>query len=396
MWVIALGVITVVTVFFAFLTTQKLSETEEARQRAVQAAQNAESAQRAEIDKLAAVSEVVGFKDTGAGAKTNPAAVRSQLEEIAATFPSVDSGTATLSAAIPPILADYNGLSQQTRDLTQQVAQLRNDLAARQNELRSSIAQKDETIASLTRELEDTRTSLNTQVADLERQRDAGREQIRDLERQVAEANSTADASQRELAGEIRQLGDRNTILSERLNGVQRAAQEPDARITGASQMLGKAWFDRGRLDRVHAGMEFEVVDRRSGKVKGRIKVIDVQDEMSEARVLVEDDRYNPIAAQDFVRNALYDPDRMPIAVLLGNGFGKYSENDMRNLLVQVGVEVRGDINPEVDYLILGTPFFDPDTGDVVPFESFDPYKEAESLSVQIVPMRDVMAWLGF
>jgi len=60
-----------------------------------------------------------------------------------------------------------------------------------------------------------------------------------------------------------------------------------------------------------------------------------------------------------------------------------------------VGIRVVREITPEVDYLLIGTPFFDTETGEMVPWSSDEVYKAAQAASVQIVPFRDAMDWLG-
>ena len=83
------------------------------------------------------------------------------------------------------------------------------------------------------------------------------------------------------------------------------------------------------------------------------------------------------------------------VAVLLGNGFGRYNANDMKSMLAEVGVTVREDVSIEADILLLGTPFFDEETGEMVPWDARDEYKAAQSFSVQIIPLRDWTQWLG-
>jgi hypothetical protein len=106
-------------------------------------------------------------------------------------------------------------------------------------------------------------------------------------------------------------------------------------------------------------------------------------------------DQYDPVRADDVILNAVYDPSRTPVAALLGNGYGKYNANDMRSMLQEAGIEVREGVSSETDFLLLGTPFFDEETGDMVSWDSNDDHKAATSLSVSVIPMRDWSQWLG-
>lgn len=106
-------------------------------------------------------------------------------------------------------------------------------------------------------------------------------------------------------------------------------------------------------------------------------------------------DRFNPIGSGDKVRNAVFDRNRTPVAVLLGQGFGRYSAADMKAKLAEVGIAVVEEVGVETDYLLLGTPFFDEETGEMLPWSGQDSYKVAQGMSVEIVPRRDWLAWLG-
>jgi hypothetical protein len=106
-------------------------------------------------------------------------------------------------------------------------------------------------------------------------------------------------------------------------------------------------------------------------------------------------DRFDPIASDDLILNAVYDPARTPVAALLGNGFSQFSEGDMKVKLGEVGIATVIEVTNEVDILILGTPFFDEDTGEMIPWADHEAYKLAQSLSVKVVPFRDAMVWLG-
>ena len=82
-------------------------------------------------------------------------------------------------------------------------------------------------------------------------------------------------------------------------------------------------------------------------------------------------------------------------SVARSGDFSVISGNDIRSMLASVGVEVREGVSSETDYLLLGTPFFDEETGDMVGWESQDGHKAASALSVEVVPMRDWSQWLG-
>jgi hypothetical protein len=392
MWVIALCVISLVTVFFAY-TSQQTSAELQASLDTARADLVVEQTQRGDINEaFRNLSRATGWDASGS---TELTALQGQIGELAGVFPSVDPDTVSLEGTMAGLIGDYNGLKSANQNVDREVNQLRQDLSARQLASTQSIGEKDGTITQLRRDLEDTRNSFNTQIVDLERQRDALRDQYRDLDSRLAELRATADTEQRNLTTEAGVLKQRNDILSERLDAVARRTEQPDGSILTVSERLGKGWIDLGRLDRVRLGMQFEIRNASTGSVKGRAEVSRVEENRSEIRILTVADRFDPITPNDLVLNAIFDPTREPVAVLLGDGYGSYSAGDMKALLGEIGILVHAEVSNETDYLILGTPFFDPDTGDLLPWSSQASYKASEALSVQVVPRRDWMSWLG-
>ncbi|MFQ5749534.1 MAG: hypothetical protein ACE5H3_08765 [Planctomycetota bacterium] len=396
-WVIILVVLLVSMAGFGFLQMQQNARLEE-ENASLRASFQSERAERVkETDQLTDLSKTVGFAGTGASGLTSIPALQTRLEALANKFPSLkpDSPPKSLEEALGPISSDFDTLLSANNKLKGEVAQLRGDLEARQKEMQSTVQDKDGTISKLRSEMEDTRTSLNTRIADLERERDALRDQQRDLDGRLTALRAQFDAERHQLQAENQLTHQRNDILSEQLNGLRKEADKPDGSILSVSPALRVAWIDLGRLDLIRNGMEFEVRDPVRGITKGRVRVRRLQDHRAEVDIVQEADPYNPISSSDPILNALYSPDRKPVAVLLGDGFGQYSEADMRAMLGELGITVRSKVDEQTDYLILGTPFFDEDTREMVPWGNKDAYKEAESLSVKIIPMRDLIGWLG-
>ncbi|MGB0954301.1 MAG: hypothetical protein ACPG31_13870, partial [Planctomycetota bacterium] len=276
-----------------------------------------------------------------------------------------------------------------------EVAQLRNDLNSKTSANSTAMRDKDSTIADLRNQLDDMKNSKDQEIVNLERQRDSLRDQLRDRDSTVTELRALNDQQARDAASSLAVLQQRNDILSGRLNEVARRAASPDGSVLAVNGALASAWIDRGAKDRVTVGMEFDVRNASSNALKGRIKIVSVEANRAEASILSQVDQYDPVRENDLILNAIYDPSRKPVAALLGNGFGKYNANDMRSMLAEVGVEVREGVTSETDYLLLGTPFFDEETGDMMLWDVQEGYKAASALSVEVIPMRDWSQWLG-
>ncbi len=393
-WMIAVSVILVVTAFFAYMSQQKATQWEDSYHAQVAKVTAANSAAEENYDKVSKLSEVTGFGGGTASGHATPETISLALEELKGTFPGAGAA-ATVEAAIPGVVSDYNALAGEKQSLVNDVAQLRSDLAARNSSHQSTVREKDSSISDLRSEMEDLRRSMGSANVDLESQRDNLRDQVRDLDRQVSELRLRNEDMDRNFKEESRIALQRRDILSERLNKVDRRVDGSDGSVLMASADIGKAWIDLGRVDRVRPGMVFAVSNPVTGASKGQLKILSIEDNRSECSIMSMADRFDPISSDDLISNAVYDREREPVAVLLGNGFGKYNAEDMKNMLREVGISTNSTVSREADYLILGTPFFDEDTGSVVPWESYDAYKMSQSMSVRVVPFRDAMTWIG-
>ena len=393
-WMIGVSVILLVTAFFAFMSQQKAAQWEDSYYAQVNKVTAANEIASANYDKVSGLSEVTGFNSGDATGHASPTSITLAMEELKATFPGAADAT-TVEQLVPAMVGDYNALASSKQSLTNDVSQLRSDLEARSSSHQSTVREKDSTISDMRTEMEDLRRSMGSANVDLENQRDNLRDQVRDLDRQVSELRLRNEDQGRTFKEESRVALQRRDILSERLDAVARRSDTPDGAILTASVDIGRAWIDLGRVDRVRPGMVFAVSNPLTGASKGQIKILSIEDNRSECSILNTVDRFDPISSDDLISNAVYDRNREPVAVLLGNGFGKYSAEDMKNMLREVGISTAASISKEADYLILGTPFFDEDTGDVVPWESYEAYKLSQAMSVQLVPFRDAMTWIG-
>ncbi len=393
MWVIALTVFALVAVLFGFLQNGEFKRvSEELATVKIDLATDKQASQDLRTEKRDN-SAIIGW--TGTGEFTNPTVIIAARDELIREFGVDGTNLRAFSDVVGPIISKFRQISSERDSALAESGRLRADLAARETATRRTLAEKERTLADARREKDEVQAGLQRQVADLERVRDSLREEYRGLERQLAELRTLADQHERELRGEVAKFQQRNSILADQLNSVSRRAAAPDGAVLTAAGDLGIVWIDRGHQDRITTGMEFEVRNATTQAVKGRIRVQRTEDRRSEARILAQSDKYDPIRTDDLVFNAVYDPSRTPVAALLGNGFGRYDADDLRAMLKDVGVEVRDEVTNETDILLLGTPFFDEETGDMIVWESMDAYKSAQALAVEVIPMRDWTQWLG-
>lgn len=394
MWVIAFAVIGLGSLFFAFVLQSELETALDNERTALQQVTEIRAENDTLRNELRDEASAIGFAPEN-GSRIDLQMVSTTMNELVSAFGVDGANINRLSQVVEPIIAVYQGVVGERDDLKSQVTALRNDLAAKEAANRAAMADKDATIATLRSEKEDLASSSQQQIRDLERQRDGLREEFRDLERENAEMRTRHAEELSRLRSEMAILQQRNDILSSRLNNVARRADGPDGTILSVSGEISRAWIDLGSNQRLIAGMEFDVKSPTTGALKGRLRVLNVSETRSEAEILEQTDRYDPIRTDDVVLNPVYDPNRKLVAVLLGNGYGRYNANDMKSMLAEIGVEVREEVSVETDLLLLGTAFFDDETGEMIPWESRDEYKAANSFSVQVVPLRDWTQWLG-
>jgi len=395
MWVIALSVIALVAATFAFLQNGEFTKAT-GQLTAAQAQLEAEKQISQGLrEERRDVSTTFGFRADGEF--SNVAAVNAAREELMREF-GIDAANPNLrsfSDLVGPMITTHRQVVSERDSALAESSRLRNDLAAKEAATRTALDDKDKTLADVRREKVELEGSLQRQIVDIERQRDATRDEFANLQKQLAELRTVADQRERELRGEVAKYQQRNSILADSLNSVSRRASTPDGSVLSAAGDIGVVWLDRGHNQRVTPGMEFEVRNATTKAVKGRVRVQRTEENRSEAKILSQADKYDPIHTDDLIFNAVYDPNRTPVAALLGNGFGRYDADDLRAMLKAVGVEVRDGVTNETDMLLLGTPFFDEETGDMLPWENTDEYKSANALSVEVIPMRDWTQWLG-
>ncbi|MBC8369728.1 MAG: hypothetical protein H8E25_07000 [Planctomycetes bacterium] len=336
--------------------------------------------------------QMLGFADSD-GRNVSTEAIDRQVKEYINRF-NLDAGTVKrIEDVASPVIAQYEAVIGERDALQTEINQLRSDLSSRKTAAATTQRERDMTIKNLRTEHEDMRNSKDNSIADLERQRDGLRDQMRELQGEITDVRDLLDQQSRDSAKALAHLTQRNDILSSRLNTVQRRSDSNDGSVLAVG--AENAWIDLGFNQRIASGMEFEVRNASTNRVKGRIRVNEVEANKSRATILSFADKYDPIRANDVLVNAVYDPNRRLIVSLLGDGFGLYNKTDMIAKLSSIGIEVREGVSVETDFLLLGTAFFDEDSGEVMAWGSYPAHKAATSMSVEIVAQRDWGQWLG-
>jgi hypothetical protein len=392
MWIIAFAVIMFVSLGFGFIQNDQLTLMTQKHDTSVATTEELKG-QLAELRLLRAADfQHLGFGDAE-GKNVSVKAIDGQVAEYVSRFGLDETNVIKIEDVASPVIAKYESVVSANDAKQIEIDGLRNSVREKDAAATTAQRERDMIIANLRTEKEDMRNSKDNQISDLESQRDGLRGQMRDLQSEVTDLRELNDQQGRDSRKSLAHLTQRNDILAGRLNMVGRRADSNDGSVIAVGPE--NAWINLGYNNRLASGMEFEVRNANTNRVKGRVRVVEVEADRSRATILTTADKYDPIRADDVLVNEVYDPSRKLIVSLLGDGFGLYNKNDMRSKLAAIGIEVREEVSVETDFLLLGTAFFDEDTGEVMPWGSYPAHKAATSKSVEVVPQRDWGQWLG-
>ena len=392
MWIIAFAVIMFLSLGFGFIQNDQLTIMTQKAEVSDAAATDLK-AQLAELRLTRAADyQHLGFGDAE-GKNVSVEAIDRQVAEYVTSFGLDESNVTKIEDVAAPVIAKYDSAVATNQSKQVEIDGLRNSIREKDAAAKTVQRERDMMIKTLRTEKEDMRNSKDNQISDLERQRDGLRDQMRGLQGEITDLRDLNDQQARDSRKSLAHLTQRNDILSGRLNIVERRADANDGSVLAVGPE--NAWIDLGYNQRLAAGMEFEVRNANTNRVKGRVRVVAVEANKSRATILTTADKYDPIRANDVLVNTVFDPSRKLIVSLLGAGFGLYNKNDMRSKLEAIGIEVREGVSVETDFLLLGTAFFDEDTGEVMPWGTYTSHKAATSMSVEIIPQRDWGQWLG-
>jgi hypothetical protein len=219
----------------------------------------------------------------------------------------------------------------------------------------------------------------------------------------VLKQNGKLLATNQQLLEELEKLRDKQSGLKE----------QPDGHIMRVDQRLRMVWIDIGRADGLLRQTTFAVYDHDENgystkKRKARIEVIDVQDHMSEARIL-EDTPANPIIGGDVIETPAWSPgQRIHFALAMKMDINKDGVDDydlVRNIILMNGgmidAELRpdgtriGNIDANTRYFVVGQRPDETTSGDVMKkFIAFE--QDRANFSVKKIQVSELLALMGW
>jgi hypothetical protein len=172
-------------------------------------------------------------------------------------------------------------------------------------------------------------------------------------------------------------------------------------------------WIDIGSADGLLRQTTFSIYDHNenglsSTKSKGRIEVVNVEEHLSEARIL-EDMPSNPIISGDIIETPAWSPgQRIHFALAMKMDINKDGVDDydlVRSIILMNGgvidAELRpdgtrsGNIDPNTRYFVVGERPNEMTTKDVLnKFNAFD--QERANLSIPKIQVKELLAMMGW
>ncbi len=192
------------------------------------------------------------------------------------------------------------------------------------------------------------------------------KELLANVERQQREQNKKFSNEQKILEERVHEI----QAATAGQSGVERwfkdqsekgKAQEiPDGEILYSNNKQQIAYIDLGRSDRIQKGMSFDVIQYGKGgrkEIKGKIEVKEVQEKMSKVSIVKETSILNPIKQGDKIINSVYDKNKIKYFVVAGKITRKYSMDQIRRMVSEIGAQIEDSLTPKTDTIILGEGF---------------------------------------
>ncbi|MFM2090213.1 MAG: hypothetical protein RLZZ127_702 [Planctomycetota bacterium] len=249
--------------------------------------------------------------------------------------------------ALSHILVTTSDLDSDRKILTAAIEPRGGDVGARYRPLRDAIDQRQEDLARILEKINEEETRyreddarLNEQLAKLTELRAAEDKRLR----------TTANLKENEI---LKQEDEIRRLLELELKFM--TAIEPVGGVLEVAAEADRAVIDLGTGDRIRPGMLFEVFQYENGRFgsKGLIEVIEASAGTSVCRIRSQVDiKRNPIAKGDRIGNPLFNTKRPKVFVLAGD-FAMHNAGDYEAFITTMGNEVRRDIGPGVDYLVV-------------------------------------------
>jgi NAD-dependent DNA ligase len=199
---------------------------------------------------------------------------------------------------------------------------------------------------------EETRAFANEK--DFDERRAVLRAKIETISQEIEKVKKMGRGQNAERDSRITQLEERVAELTQQRE-INSKELRPDGQIIQASTSDGFVILNIGQQQHLRKGTRFTVFNRRAGKVvlKGVIEVTRVEERLATARVLQETDKNDPLLANDFITNPVYNPDKI-IGFAIKGDFHKYSKDELKRFIIENGGRYDDALSVNTDFLVAG------------------------------------------
>ncbi|MBI5368082.1 MAG: BRCT domain-containing protein [Planctomycetes bacterium] len=166
-----------------------------------------------------------------------------------------------------------------------------------------------------------------------------------------------------------------------------RASQEFDGRLTHVVPEQAYAYIDLGTINTLLKGTRFKVFGTLKGgkKVeKGEVEVTNVYDNYAQVAILTQLNPAYPLSTGDFINNEVFDPKKAKTFCFAGRFVGKYSNEDAKFKIEEIGGHVVSEVSLDTTYLVVGDGYL-----------TSPNYQKATELGVLVIREKDLYELLG-
>jgi len=315
------------------------------------------------------------------------------------------------------------------------LAKKNSSVADAMDQLKAMQQQKDATTAAEKQRADTAVAASDNAVADYDKEKKAFADFRTTMETQKDQLASKITTDATRAKTEMQRLSDEkdqfikhnqqllsvNKVLLQRKEDIDKEradlTENPDGHIVRVNQRQQMVWIDRGRTDGLLRQTTFAVYDHNesgisSKKPKGRIEVLTVGENLSEARIL-EDSPANPIIAGDVIDTPAWSPgQRIHFALAMKMDVNKDRVDDfdmVKNIIRMNGGEIdaelrvdaagkvvrNGEINVETRYFVEGEKPSEATSPELLKqYDAFD--RERERFNVKKISLDKLLALMGW
>ena len=206
---------------------------------------------------------------------------------------------------------------------------------------RAELGTEEESQYNNERENDDRRRELRDNVEKMS-------QTIEQKKKDARDANAELDARIAELVARVQQLTQQQDLAKRDFKSA--------GQILASAAADGFVVINRGHHQNLRNGTKFAVFNKRGGRIviKGEVQVINVEDDISTARVLAENDKNDPLIVGDYLHNPIYDPEKVLHFAVRGD-FLRYSKEELAQFIKDSGDVVDPEVTVRTDYLVAGT-----------------------------------------